>query len=406
MTYELFIARRYLTAKRKQAFISVITFISILGITIGVMALIIAIALITGFQRDVQDKILGSTSHIMVTDASREGLTDYEGLMEKIGSLKGVRSATPVVYEVVLLSGPSESRGVVLKGIDFDREKEFSPWLQELERGSIPSPGSKRAGILISDEMSVTTGVGVGDVVTVLTSPTSLSPLGLMPRPKRFLVTGIFNSGLYEFDTSTALVRLETAQEVFGLKERISYVQVRIENIFKAPQIGDEIKEIIPPLAYVTTWMELNKSLFSALKLEKNIMFLTIALIVIVAALNIIATLILMVMEKTRDIGILMAMGATSQNIKKIFFLQGAMIGVVGTAAGVTLGLFWCWLANTFELIKIPEDIYQIPSVPFHIQLVDLILIIGVTLLISLLSTLFPSHRAAKVDPVVALKYE
>lgn len=406
MTYELFIARRYLTAKRKQAFISVITFISILGITIGVMALIIAIALITGWQRDVQDKILGSTSHIMVTDASREGLTDYERLMEKIESLRGVRSATPVVYDVVLLSGPAENRGVVLKGIDFGREKEFSPWLQELESGSIPSPGSKRAGILISDEMSMTTGVGVGDVVTVLTSPTSLSPLGLMPRPKRFLVTGIFNSGLYEFDTSTALVRLETAQEVFGLKERISYIQVRIENIFKAPQIGGEVKEIIPPLAYVTTWMELNKSLFSALKLEKNIMFLTIALIVIVAALNIIATLILMVMEKTRDIGILMAMGATSQNIKKIFFLQGAMIGVVGTAAGVALGLFWCWLANTFELIKIPEDIYQIPFIPFHIQVVDLILIIGVTLLISLLSTLFPSHRAAKVDPVVALKYE
>jgi lipoprotein-releasing system permease protein len=406
MTYELFIARRYLTAKRKQAFISVITFISILGITIGVMALIIAIALITGWQRDVQDKILGSTSHIMVTDASREGLTDYERLMEKIEGLRGVRSATPVVYDVVLLSGPAENRGVVLKGIDFDREKEFSPWLQVLESGSIPSPGSKRAGILISDEMSMTTGVGVGDVVTVLTSPTSLSPLGLMPRPKRFLVTGIFNSGLYEFDTSTALVRLETAQEVFGLKERISYIQVRIENIFKAPQIGGEVKEIIPPLAYVTTWMELNKSLFSALKLEKNIMFLTIALIVIVAALNIIATLILMVMEKTRDIGILMAMGATSRNIKKIFFLQGAMIGVVGTAAGVALGLFWCWLANTFELIKIPEDIYQIPFIPFHIQVVDLILIIGVTLLISLLSTLFPSHRAAKVDPVVALKYE
>ncbi|MGD8535110.1 MAG: FtsX-like permease family protein, partial [Candidatus Aminicenantes bacterium] len=207
-------------------------------------------------------------------------------------------------------------------------------------------------------------------------------------------------------DSSMALIRLEAAQKLFNLDGEISYIQVRIEDVFRAPKIAAKIQEIIPPMAYTMTWMELNESLFSALKLEKNIMFLTITLIVIVAALNIIATLILMVMEKTRDIGILMAMGAASRNIRKIFFLQGAMIGVIGTVAGTALGLIWCALANAFELIKIPVDIYQISFVPFHIKLGDLFLIMGITLLISFVSTLFPSHRAAKVDPVIALKYE
>lgn len=407
MNYESFIAKRYLTAKRKQAFISVITFISILGITIGVMALVIAIALITGFQRDVQDKILGSTSHIMVSDVSREGLEDYSLLLSKIKDLKGVISASPVALDQVLLSGPYKSSGAYLKGVDFNLEKEHSPWLQELERGNLPAPESKREGVLLGREIAADIGAGIGDVVSVLASSSfRLSPIGPIPKRKRFIVTGIFNTGFYEFDSSTALISLESAQKFFRLEEKISFIQVRIENIFEAPQIADKISDVIPPVAFATTWMELNKSLFSALKLEKNIMFFTITLIVFVAALNIIATLILMVMEKTRDIGILIAMGATSKNIRKIFFLHGAMIGVFGIVIGVTLGLIWCWLANTFELIKVPVDIYQISFVPFYINIVDLMIIVGITLAISLLSTLFPSHRASKVDPAIALKYE
>ncbi len=407
MNYELFIAKRYLTAKRKQAFISVITFISALGITIGVMALVIAIALITGFQGDVQDKILSSTSHILIPGLSQDALNDYPELIEKIKGLNGVISASPVAYETVLLRGPGQNSGAMLKGVNFEVEREHTSWLQQLEGGRIPDPKAKREGILLGREIAATLGVGIGDWLEVFSgSALSLSPVGLFPRPKRFVVTGIFKTGLYEFDSSTALIWLDSAQKFFRLGKGISYIQIRIVDIFDAPQIAEKIKEIIPPLAYVMTWMELNKPLFSALKLEKNIMFLTIALIVFVAALNIIATLILMVMEKTRDIGILIAMGATSKNIKKIFFLQGSMIGVIGTAAGVALGLFWCWLANTFRLIKIPVDIYQISFVPFHIKPLDLLLIIGITLLISLVSTLFPSHRASKVDPVIALKYE
>ena len=405
MNYEFFIAKRYLVARRKQAFISVITFISVLGITIGVMALIIAIALITGFQEDVQDKILGATSHIMVSDLTGEGIRDYPQLMANVESLRGLKSISPVIYNTVLISGLSKSSGAIMKGIDFDLEKTYSSWLQKLERGEIPPP-SGREGILLGRELAFTIGAGVGDAVLILTSSSRLSPIGLLPKTKRFLVTGIFSTGLYEFDSSTALISLESAQKFFGLDERVSTLQVKIDDIFQAPRIADQMKEILPPVVYVTTWMELNKSLFSALKLEKNIMFLTVTLIVIVAALNIIATLILMVMEKTRDIGILIALGATSQNVRKIFFLQGAMIGVIGTGLGVMLGLLWCFLANAFKLIKVPVDIYQISYVPFHIKTFDLTMIIGVALLISLLSTLFPSRRASKIDPVIALKYE
>ncbi len=406
MNYELFIAKRYLTAKRKQAFISLITFISALGITIGVMALIIAIALITGFQGDVQDKILASTAHIMVSDLSGEGLKNYEQIMTEIKGIEGIISVSPVVYNTVLLRGPYKASGAMLKGLDFNLEKKYSPWLQKLEKGSLPSPDIKRGGILLGKEIALNIGAAVGDEVDVLTAASRLSPIGLIPKSKKFRVTGIFNTGLYEFDSSTALISLQSAQKFFGFRDRVTMLQIKLEDIFQAPKIAEKIKQIIPPIAYVMTWMELNKSLFSALKLEKNVMFLTIALIVFVAALNIIATLILMVMEKTRDIGILIAMGATSRNIRKIFFLQGAMIGIIGTAAGVIFGLVWCWLANTFQLIKVPVDIYQISYVPFHIKVFDLLLIIGVTLLISLLSTLFPSHRASKVNPVMALKYE
>ena len=406
MKFELFVARRYLTARRKQAFISVITSISVIGIAIGVAALVIAIALITGFQGDVQDKILGATSHVMVSDLGGQGLTGYEGLAEKIRAIPGVESVTPVVYNTVLITGLGESSGALVKGLDFEREREGAAWLQKLEAGRIPEGGGPREGLLLGRELALRIGAQVGDAVTVVTASSTLSPLGLLPKTKRFLVTGIFNTGLYEFDNSTALVAIGVAQRLFGLEGRASYIQVKLRDIFAAPAVGETIKAVLPPVVYITTWMELNKSLFSALKLEKNIMFLTITLIVIVAALNIIATLILMVMEKTRDIGILMAMGATPRSINRIFFYQGALIGVIGTALGVLLGLGWCALANAFELIKIPVDIYQISHVPFRLRPLDLALIVGVTLAISFVSTLFPARRAAKVDPVVALKYE
>jgi lipoprotein-releasing system permease protein len=406
MSYELFIARRYLTAKRKQAFISVITFISVLGIAIGVMALIIALALITGFQNDVQAKILSATSHLMISDLSESGLRDYRAVASRLAALPGVRSVSPVAMKLALISGPSGNHYLQLKGMDLEEEKKSAGWLGRLESGDLPKTGAGRDGILLGRDLSLAVGAGVGDTVTVLADAWRLAPNGLIPKAKSFVVSGVFATGLFEFDSLTALIALPVAQKYFGTGDAVTYLQVMVDDLFAAPALKERFKPLLPPMAYVTTWMELNKSLFSALKLEKTIMFLTITLIVLVAALNIIATLILMVMEKTRDIGILMAMGATSRSIRKIFFIQGALIGVVGTAVGTILGLLWCVLANAFKLIKVPVDIYQISHVPFHIKLLDLGMIVGVSLLISFLSTLFPSRRAAKTDPVVALKYE
>ena len=407
MSYEWFIARRYLTARRKQAFISVITSISTLGITIGVMALIIAIALITGFQDAVQEKILGSTAHVMIRDWSGDGLEDYESLADRVARMDGVISATPVVYDSVMIIGPYQSQGGgLLRAMDFEQELPLSSWLRELERGELPERGARREGILLGRDLAFSVGAGVGDVVTVISPSNRLSPLGMSPKFTRMKVTGIYATGLYEWDSTTALVWLDAGQRIFGLGDKINLIQIRIDQIFDAPKIRDRIREFLPEETHAMTWMEMNESLFSALKLEKRLMFFTITLIVIVAALNIIATLILMVMEKTRDIGVLKAMGASSRSIMRIFFLQGSMIGVFGTIIGTALGLFWCFLANTFELIKLPVDIYMIAFVPFRIKVLDLLAIVGVALLISFLSTLFPSHRAARVDPVNALKYE
>lgn len=405
MSFELFLARRYLTARRKQAFISVITSVSILGVTIGVMALVIALSLITGFQEDVQDKILGATSHLMISDLSGEGLKDYQELAAEIKKIPEVESVTPVIYNTVLIVGPARNAGALLKGLNFKEEAEVSSWLQNLPAGKLPE-FSNQYEIVLGKSLAASLGVSVGDLVNVLIPAGRLTPVGLLPRTRNFIVSGIFDSGLYEFDSSTALISLELAQKIFNLPARVSYLQVRIDNIFQADKVAEKIYLISNPGIYVTTWMELNRSLFSALKLEKTLLFLTITLIVVVAALNIIASLVLMVMEKTRDIGVLMAMGATARNIKRIFFLQGAIIGVVGTSLGLSLGLVWCWLANTFKLIRLPVDIYQISYVPFHARPLDLVLIVLVTLSITFISTLFPSRRAAKIDPVQALKYE
>lgn len=404
MAYELFISSRYLIAPRKQAFISVITLISILGVTIGVMALIIAISLITGFQEDVQDKILGATAHLMISDLSGEGFTGYEKIALEIAKINGVIAVTPVLYEQVLLTGFVGSSGAMLRGLDLEQEKLYAPWLRQLEAGHWPQESAP--GLLLGKNLAANLGVSVGDPVTLLIPSSRLSPFGPLPKTRQLKVAGIFSSGLYEYDSTTALMPLRSVQRLLNREGRVSLLQVRIKKIFQAPHLAAKLREILPPHLYPTTWMELNRSLFSALKLEKTLLFLTIALIVFVAALNIIATLILMVMEKIRDIGILMALGATRESIRKIFFFQGAMIGLVGTALGCLLGLSWCWLANTFELIKVPPDIYQIAFVPFKLRFFDLSIIIGVSLLVTFFAPLFPARWASRIDPVAALRYE
>ncbi len=403
MKFELFVAKRYLIAKRKQAFISVISLVSIIGITIGVMALLIALALMTGFHKDIQSKILSATSHVIISDIGGEGIKDWESIKSKIKELdkKGeIISITPVVYGMGLVSSSWRAAPAGIRGLDLRIEER--EWLRKIENGRLP----KRGEVILGKELAKNIGVEIEDSINVISTSFTLSPFGLIPRSKTLKVSGIFSTGLYEFDSTTAIIPIEDAQLFFKMKDRVSFIHITIKDIFKAGELSDRIREKLDYSLLVTSWMELNRSLFSALKLEKKVIFFTISLIVFVASLNIIASLILMVMEKTKDIGILISMGATKGMIRRIFFFQGAIIGIFGTISGLILGLIWCFFANKFQLIKVPIDIYQISYVPFKPELMDILLIILASLAISLSSTLFPSTRASKVNPAEALRYE
>lgn len=403
MKFELFVAKRYLVAKRKQAFISVISLVSIIGITIGVMALLIALALMTGFHKDIQSKILSATSHIIISDIGGEGIMDWKSLAKRIKEMdneKEIISITPVVYGMSLVSSEWRAVPAGIRGLDFELEKR--EWLKKIEKGRIPGKGE----VIIGKELAKSIGVDIDDSINVISTSFTLSPFGLIPRSKTFKVCGIFSTGLYEYDSTTAIIPIQDAQLFFKMKERVSFLHITIKDIFKAGELSDRIREKLEYSLLATSWMELNRSLFSALKLEKKVIFFTISLIVFVASLNIIASLILMVMEKTKDIGILISMGATKGMIRRIFFFQGAIIGLFGTIAGLALGLIWCVVANKFQLIKVPIDIYQISYVPFRPELKDILLIILISLAISFSSTLFPSTRASRVNPAEALKYE
>lgn len=403
MKFELFVAKRYLVAKRKQAFISVISLVSIIGITIGVMALLIALALMTGFHKDIQSKILSATSHIIISEIGGEGIKDWESLAKRIIEMdnkKEIISITPVVHGMGLVSSEWRAVPAGIRGLDFQLEKR--DWLKKIEKGRIPGKGE----VIIGKELAKSIGVDIDDSINVISTSFTLSPFGLIPRSKTFKVSGIFSTGLYEYDSTTAIIPIQDAQLFFKMKERVSFLHIAVKDIFKAGELSDRIRERLEYSLLVTSWMELNRSLFSALKLEKKVIFFTISLIVFVASLNIIASLILMVMEKTKDIGILISMGATKGMIRRIFFFQGAIIGLFGTIAGLTLGLIWCVVANKFQLIKVPIDIYQISYVPFRPELKDILLIILISLAISFSSTLFPSTRASRVNPAEALKYE
>ncbi|MBN2346767.1 MAG: ABC transporter permease [Candidatus Aminicenantes bacterium] len=404
MKFAWFIARRYLTKGRKNSFISIISLVSILGIAIGVAALIIALSLINGFQNDIRDRIVSSSAHVMVTDRFGEGFADFRRLNRELeGEYPQVKAVMPVVYGTVLVKGAArEVAGAVFRGLDLGRtDKE--PWLDSLEFGRLPA-GDRE--LLLGREMAMKLNLFAGDSCLVVSPQAALSPLGIMPRFKKFRISGIFRSGLFEFDNGTVIAGLEAAQKLFSLGERVSYLQVNLHDIFDAEKVAAAMRQRLGPRYSVITWKELNQSLYSALKLEKTVLFFTLTLIIVVASLNIIAGLILMVMQKVKDIGILLSYGTSSAQIRHIFFLQGAVIGVLGTVLGLLLGLGFCQLANRTELIKVPAEIYQVSFVPFRIGLLDLAAVVVVSLLISFVATLIPSRRAAAVSVVDAVKYE
>jgi len=402
--FEFFIAKRYLLKGRKSSFISIISLVSIIGVTIGVAALIIALSLINGFQGDIRDKILSSTAHIMVNNVFGEGLSDYETLLKEIkAKFPGVTSATPVVYGTVLIKSSSRNAvGGILRGVDLESSMD-ELWAKKIVSGTLPH---SKYGVLIGSEISSRLSLLPGDRCLVVTPQPSLAPSSVIPKMKKLEVSGVFKSGLYEFDNGTIITSLETAQKLFNMGKKISYIQVFLKDMFSADDTAKRMEDLLPSRVSIITWGELNASLYSALKLEKTVLFFTLTLIIIVASLNIIAGLILLVIQKIRDIGILLSYGATPGMIKRIFFLQGSVIGVIGTAAGVGLGLIFCFCANKLQLIKVPSEIYQMTYVPFKTHWFDLIAIISVSLLISFTATLIPSKKAASVNVVDAIKNE
>ena len=410
MHFELKVAIRYLTARRKQAFISVISAISVLGVVVGVMALMVALGLMTGLQRGIRTMILGATSHVGVYRSGGDGVEDYDRVVEAVRTLPGVLGSAPAVYGKGLLSSPAGTPDVVtIKGIIPRLERTVTDIADQVQGGSLDAlaqAGDGPAPILLGRDLAMKLAVDVGDVVTVLSPEGRLSPVGVIPRATRFQVAGTVRTGLFEFDSEWAYIPLASAQRLFGHENRASLVEVRLEDIYAVDEAAEAILARLGAGYLTNDWIQLNQSLFSALWLEKMAIGITIGLIVAVAALNIIATLILMVMEKHKDIGILVSMGASRGAIMRIFMLQGTLIGGVGTLAGALLGWGACRVLDRYKLIQVPADVYQISYVPFTLLPSDAAVVVAGALLVCFLATLHPARGAARLDPAEALRYE
>ena len=417
MKYEWSIGLRYLKAKRKQTFISIITIISIAGVTVGVMALIVVLAVMSGFEKTLKEKILGTQAHLVLLKASQEGMDHYEEVAMRVQEVKGVVSAAPFIFNQVMLSSESNVSGVVIKGIDPDRVGKVTELVHNMKAGSLQDlkEGGDRdlSGIILGVELAKHLGVSLNDIIQVISPLGTVTPMGMMPKMKRFRIVGIFYSGMYEYDNTMAYLSLESAQKFFGMGARVTGIEIKTNDLYQVKKIGKEIRQKMGFPFWTKDWMEMNRNLFSALKLEKIAMFIILVLIVLVAAFNIISTLIMVVMEKNKDIAVLKSMGAPSMGILKIFIIEGGVIGVVGTVFGTILGLgaafnlekITGFVENLFGFKILSSDIYYIDKLPSQVNPLDIGLIVLTAILISLLATLYPSWRASKLDPAEALRY-
>jgi len=420
MRFEFFIAARYLRAKRRQAVIGVITAISVAGVAAGVASLVIALAITNGMRRDLQDRLLGSTAHVLLMREAGDGFRgDWRGLLQHLASLPHVTAAAPGLYEQVLISRGARSGGALIKGIVPADERRVSDLLQSVKDGSsaelepVESPvsESKPAApatppIVIGKDLADSLGAAVGDTVLVTSPQGDLTPLGLVPRYQRCQVVGVFSSGFYQYDSSYAYMRLADAQRLFSEPDLISVMSFKVDDLYKADAIGREIEQAAGPGFQATNWMEQNRELFRALKLEQIVTFIVLALIVCVAALNILIALTMMVMEKTKDIAVMMSFGVTQTQVRRVFLLQGLMISVIGTAIGLVLGYGISWAGGHYRFIQLDPSVYSIDYLPFAPRLVDALIVSAVSLGVSALATLYPSGSAAKVLPAEALRYE
>ena len=406
--FELHIALRYLLAKRRQAFISVISIFSTVGVIVGVMAVIIALAIMTGLQQELRDRILGSSPHVYVWKAS--GITDYHVEADKIRRLPHVVGAAPAILGQGLLSVAQETVPVQIKGIDPALEPQVTDLKQALRSGSLealnaPTDGTAD-GILLGKDLAARLNVDTGDDVMLTTPQGTLTPMGMFPKTRRLHVVGTFSLGLLEFDSTYGYVSLDVAKRLLG-KETVDLIQLRVDDIWIAPQVANSIQEKLGASYITQDWVDVNRSLFSALWLEKVAVSLAIGLIVMVAALNIVASLILLVMEKNRDIAILKTMGASARSVTVIFMLQGLIIGIVGTLIGATAGYLISHLLDRYKLIHASMDVYQIAYMPFRVVVwPDFVLVVVAAVIICFLATILPSRQAARLDPAQALRYE
>ena len=412
MSFEYFIGRRYLRAKQKQAFISLITILAVAGVTVGVMALIVVIAVMTGFESDLKSRILGGQSHVVVM---RHGgaFTEYHQVLKDIEGLDGIVAATPFIYAQVMLRSSGGASGAILRGIDPESAGRV---MKTLENVSLPDASVSNEGIdgkpiapgiVLGRELAKNLGVIEGDNIYLISPRGMLSPIGHIPAMKQFKVTGFFESGMYDFDSSFAYINIKDAQKILRMGNSVSGIDIRVTNVYKARSIAERVLSKLGGFPYwARDWMQMNQNLFSALKLERRVMFIILTLIVLVAAFNIASSLIMMVMGKTRDFAILKAMGASNKSIRKIFVFNGMVIGAFGTILGLGLGLLICTLLKHYNIHELTGDIYYFTTtLPVKLEIVNVITIVCAALVICFFATLYPARQAAKLDPVEAIRY-
>ena len=418
LPFELTIGLRYLKAKRKSTFISIITFISTAGVTLGVMALIIVLAVMTGFERDLKEKILGTNAHLVVI-RSGAPMENYRATMERLTRLPGVQAATPFIYNQVMLSTGRNVSGVVLRGIDPASDKKVTRLSRAIEQGSMDAlepveSGFPEPGVLIGSELARHLNLSVGDRVNVVSPTGTITPLGMMPKLKPFRVTGIFKTGMFEYDSTLAYVSINQAQTFFDLGDTVTGIQLKVADVYATTELAKTINHTFGPELYARDWMQMNRNILFALKTEKVVMFIILTLIVLVAAFGIASTLFMVVMEKTRDIAILKTMGARSSSIMKIFVLEGLIIGVIGTVLGVLSGLLISFnlepIINFVQKITgknfFSKEIYYLDHFPSHVVMSDVLIISVTAIIISFVATLYPAWQASRMLPAEALRYE